>query len=226
MAKSVIGQHDGNRNGDTGTAGEVPEGTPRAAKRSASVALQRRIIERERRVLLRAFEQIEADGTAIQATALIVAARRKFVIGAGKSFAYASLLAGDLSAGLSQVTLIDGAIVRPLDILTDVRASDVLIAFSVHPYRSYTVDFSRQFRDAGGRVVAVTDEVGAPICAIADVNVVVPTENTPEDDSPTALVAAIHLLTSLATASAKGARRRLDRRAELTRALNIYSDQI
>jgi DNA-binding MurR/RpiR family transcriptional regulator len=197
---------------------------PQAA-RSAATALQRRIIERERRILNNAFERIEQDGTAIQATALIVAGRRRFVIGEGKSFAYATLLAGDLSAGLSQVTLIDGAIVRPLDILADLRSSDVLIAFSVQRYRRYTVDFSRQFREGGGSVVAVTDNPDAPICSIASVTVVIPTENTPEEDSPTALVAAIHLLTALATASAKGARRRIDKRRKLTRALNIYVDE-
>jgi DNA-binding MurR/RpiR family transcriptional regulator len=221
MGSDARSGHDTNRE----FPGEPSLQATRPVKRSASVALQRRIIERERRILLHAFEQIEADGMAIKATALIVAARRKFVVGAGKSFAYASLLAGDLSAGLSQVTLIDGAIVRPLDILSDVRATDVLIAFSVNPYRRYTIDFSRQFRDAGGTVVAVTDAPDTPICSIASVNVVVPTENTPEDDSPTALVAAIHLLTALATASAKGARRRLQRRAQLTRALDIYFDE-
>lgn len=194
-------------------------------RRSASAALQRRIIDRERRILNNAFERIEQDGTAVQATALVVAARRRFVIGEGKSFAYATLLAGDLSAGLSQVTLIDGAIVRPLDILADLRNTDVLIAFSVQRYRRYTVDFSRQFRAGGGAVVAVTDSPDAPICSIASVNVVIPTENTLEEDSPTALVAAIHVLTALATASAKGARRRMDKRRTLTRALNIYVDE-
>lgn len=226
MARNGRSDIDTDREAAAGGGPSRSRTAGRPVKRSASVALQRRIIERERRILLRAFEQIERDGMAIQATALIVAARRKFVIGAGKSFAYASLLAGDLSAGLSQVTLIDGAIVRPLDILSDVRASDVLIAFSVRPYRRYTIDFSREFRDAGGTVVAVTDSPDTPICSVSAVSVVVPTENTPVDDSPTALVAAIHLLTSLATASAKGARRRLERREQLTRVLNIYSDEI
>lgn len=199
--------------------------TRQPGRRSASTALQRRIIERERRILINAFERLEADGTAVQATALVVAARRRFVIGEGKSFAYASLLAGDLSAGLSQVTLIDGAIVRPLDILADVRNTDVLIAFSVQRYRRYTIEFSRQFHAAGGAVIAVTDSPEAPISSIASVSIVVPTENTPEEDSPTALVAAIHVLTALTTASAKGAQRRIDKRQQLTRALNIYFDE-
>jgi DNA-binding MurR/RpiR family transcriptional regulator len=205
--------------------GDRAAGSKRPTRRSASSTLQRKIIERERRILTKAFEALEEDGTAVQATALVVSARRRFVIGEGKSFAYASLLAGDLSAGLSQVTLIDGAIVRPLDILADVRNTDVLIAFSVLRYRRYTIEFSRQFRAAGGSVVAITDSLAAPICPVASVSIVVPTENTPEEDSPTALVAAIHVLTALTTASAKGAGRRIDRRQKLTRALNIYFDE-
>jgi DNA-binding MurR/RpiR family transcriptional regulator len=204
---------------------EHPNDAKPASRRSASTTLQRKIIARERRILANAFERLEDDGTTVQATALVVAARRRFVIGEGKSFAYATLLAGDLSAGLSQVTLIDGAIVRPLDILADVRNSDVLIAFSVLRYRRYTIEFSRQFRAAGGSVVAITDSPAAPICAIASVSIVVPTENTLDEDSPTALVAAIHVLTALTTASAKGARRRLAKRQKLTRALNIYFDE-
>jgi DNA-binding MurR/RpiR family transcriptional regulator len=203
-----------------GTAGD-----PRVGRRSASAALQRRIIDREQRTLVNALDRIEEDGSAVRATALVVAARRRFVIGEGKSFAYASLLAGDLSAGLSQVTLIDGSIVRPLDILADVRAADVLIAFSVRRYRRYTVDFARQFRASGGTVVAFTDDVDAPIASAAAVSIVLPADGAPDDDSPTAIVAAIHVLTTLATASAKGARRRQDRRDQITRALNIYYDE-
>jgi DNA-binding MurR/RpiR family transcriptional regulator len=191
-------------------------------RRSASAALQRRIIDREQRTLGTALGRIERDGSAVRATALVVAARRRFVIGEGKSFAYASLLAGDLSGGLSQVTLIDGSIVRPLDILADVRAADVLIAFSVRRYRRYTVDFARQFRAAGGTVVAFTDDVDAPIASAAEVSIVIPVDGAPDDDSPTAIVAAIHVLTTLATASAKGAQRRQDKRDQITRALNIY----
>jgi DNA-binding MurR/RpiR family transcriptional regulator len=194
----------------------------RLGKRSSAAVLQGRLVERERRNLDEALRQIETDGSALRVTALVVAARRRFVIGTGKSFAYASLLAGDLSAGLSQVTLIDGAIVRPLDVLTEVRNSDVLIAFSVRSSRLNTIDVSQRFRAAGGTVVAVTDEPDAPICAIATESIVVSTDSVSYADSPTAIAAVIHVLSTLATASAKGARRRLAERDRLSRALNTY----
>src|SRR5918994_493581 len=62
-------------------------------------------------------------------------ARRRFIVGSAKSFSYASLLAFDLSAGLSHVTLIDGTVVRGVDVLSDVRSSDVMVAFSLRRYR-------------------------------------------------------------------------------------------
>ena len=61
-----------------------------------------------------------------------MAARRRFIVGSAKSFSYASLLAFDLSAGLSQVTLIDGT-VRGVDVLSDVRSSDLMVASLAAP---------------------------------------------------------------------------------------------
>ena len=207
-----------------GAGNDGGRSAPRSSRPPTAVTLQRRLMERERRRFNLALDQIQSEGTAIEASSLVVAARRRFVIGEGKSFAYASLLAGDLAAGLSQVTLVDGSIVRPLDILTDVRSSDVLVAFSVHPYRRYTIDFCEHFRQEGGTVVAVTDDPGAPILPHADVTIVVPTENTPADDSPTSIVAVVHILGTLVTASAKGARRRHERRSKLTQSLGLYWD--
>lgn len=196
----------------------------RSSRPPSAVTLQRRLMDRERRRFALALDQMEQDGSAIEAAGLVVAARRRFLIGEGKSFAYASLLAGDLAAGVSQVTLVDGSIVRPLDILADVRSSDILVAFSVHPYRRYTIDFARHFGEEGGMVVGVTDDEAAPIIPHADVTIIVPSENAPADDSPSSVVAAIHILGTLVTASAKGARRRQERREKLTRSLDLYWD--
>jgi DNA-binding MurR/RpiR family transcriptional regulator len=144
------------------------------------------------------------------------------VAGAGKSFAYASLLATDLSAGLSQVTLIDGAVVRAIDILSEVRTSDVLVAVSLRRYRRETVLAAEHFAAAGGTVVAITDDPGAPLAATAAETVVVSTDSASYADSPTAVAAVIHLLTTLTTASAKGARRRIAERDRLARALGTH----
>ena len=91
-------------------------------QRRSSAQLQRRVVEQERASIEEALDQILADDAIAQAAARIVAARRRFIIGSAKSYSYASLLAFDLGAGLSQVTLIDGTVVRGVDVLSDVRS--------------------------------------------------------------------------------------------------------
>lgn len=51
----------------------------------------------------------------------------------------------DLSSSLANVNLIDGTIVRPLDVLSDVRDSDMMTAISLARYRKYTVDVAVAF---------------------------------------------------------------------------------
>jgi DNA-binding MurR/RpiR family transcriptional regulator len=71
-------------------------------------------------------------------------------------------------------------------------------------------------------VIAVTDSATAPIAAIATETVVVPTSSASYADSPTAVAAVIHLLSTLTIASAKGARRRFAEREQLGHILNEY----
>lgn len=196
----------------------------RLQRPSSAASLQARVIEQETRTLAEAFERVAADGSVAAAAALVVAARRRFVAGTGKSFAYASLLAVDLSAGLSNVTLVDGTLVRHLDVLADVRDTDVLVAVSLRRYRRETVALTERFAAAGGAVVAVTDTESSPLAAVAGQSIVVPTASASYADSPTAVAAVLHLLATLTTASAKGARRRLAERDRLARDLDLYRE--
>lgn len=194
----------------------------RLQRPKSAANLQARVIEQETRTLAEAFARVSADGSVAAAAATVVAARRRFVAGTGKAFAYASLLAVDLSAGLSNVTLVDGTLVRHVDVLADVRDSDVLVAISLRRYRRETVALAERFAAAGGTVVAVTDAAGSPLTAVAGQSIVVPTDSASFADSPTAVAAVIHLLATLTTASAKGARRRLAERDRLADELDIY----
>lgn len=191
-------------------------------QRRSSAALQNRVIDQETRNLAEAFQRVAADGSVGRAAATVVAARRRFVMGAGKAFAYASLLAIDLSAGMSNVTLVDGTVVRHLDVLGDVRDTDVLVAISLRRYRRETIAVAEQFAAAGGSLVAITDAADAPLASIAGDAIVVPTDSASFADSPTSVAAVVHLLTTLTTASAKGARRRLAERDRLAGELDIY----
>jgi DNA-binding MurR/RpiR family transcriptional regulator len=87
----------------------------RIQPRTSSLAMRARLIERETANLAEAFARFGRDDALVEAAALVVAARRRFIAGYGKSFAYATLLAWDFAAGLSKVSLIDGTTVRPLD---------------------------------------------------------------------------------------------------------------
>src|SRR4051794_11592305 len=122
-------------------------------QRRSSTLLQQRVVEQERASIAEALDLILADDSIARAAARIVAARRRFIVGSSKSFSYASLLAFALSAGLSQVSLIDGTVVRSVDVLSDVRSSDLMVAFSLRRYRRDTVEIARRFAEAGGELV-------------------------------------------------------------------------
>ena len=154
--------------------------------------------------------------------AAIVSSRRRYVAGVGKSAAFASLLAGDLAAGLANVFQIDGQGLHAIDVLTDVRPQDVLVCFSVRRYRVETVELGGEFLRRGGSLVVVTDSPDAPLALDGAVVIAVDTGSGSFADSPTSVAAVCQLLSSLTIASAKGARRRLQVRDALGDTLHQY----
>ncbi|AWB94909.1 SIS domain-containing protein [Agromyces badenianii] len=208
----------------TGAPGSPHEGYDARVQRRSAQLLKRRVVEQERERYLAALDWARDDGSFERIAALIVASRRRFILGTAKSFTYASLLAIELSAGLANVSLIDGTIVRPLDVLSDVRSTDVLVAISLSRYRKYTVDIARRFAEAGGTVIVITDSPDAPLSSVAQERLIVNTESASFANSPTTVALVIHLLVTLTTASAKGAGRRLQERDRLSESLDLYYD--
>jgi DNA-binding MurR/RpiR family transcriptional regulator len=196
----------------------------RLQRRSTATTLLQQVVAQETANLTATLERLRADGSLEQAARRIVAAKRRFVTGGSKSWSYASLLATDLSASMANVILIDGTVVRAVDVLSDVRPGDVLVAFSLRRYARSTIAVAEEFAAAGGAVVGVTDDAGSAVARAADVAVVVSTDSASYADSPTAVAAVVHILATLAAASAKGARRRLARRDVLTARLGVYAD--
>lgn len=186
--------------------------------RSAQL-LKRRVVREQRELLAHVFDRADDDPAFERIAATIVAARRRFVLGAAQSFTFASLLAMELSAGVANVTLIDGTIVRPIDVLSDVRNTDVLIAISLARYRTYTVDVAEPFQRAGGQLVVITDSPDAPLVSIADECLLIGERAA---QSPTAVAFVVHALTTLTLASAKGASRRALERDRLSEQLGLY----
>ncbi|BCJ46209.1 hypothetical protein GCM10010168_51580 [Actinoplanes ianthinogenes] len=202
-------------------------GTPadrfdRNVQRRSAQVLKQRVLEQQRT----AFDQVlawAADHDAIErAAALIVSARRRYLIGSGKSLSYASLLAADLSAGLSAVHLVDGAALRALEVLSDVRQGDLLVAVSLERYRRETVEVASAYVRHGGDLVLITDAEDAPLTGIATTRIVVGTGSASYANSPTSIALVLHLLATLTIASSKGAGRRLRERDALAAELNLY----
>jgi DNA-binding MurR/RpiR family transcriptional regulator len=185
-------------------------------------ALQARVIETETRSLIQTFEELTRTGDVPHAASLILGARRRYISGRGKAAAYAELLGADLAATLSNVFIVDGRTLTPLTVLTDVRSSDVLVVFSMRRYREETVRFGELFRAAGGQLVVVTDSEDAPLASLASALIRVHTGSASYADSPTSVAAVCHLLSTLTTASAKGARRRLAVRDGFGTDLGLY----
>jgi DNA-binding MurR/RpiR family transcriptional regulator len=196
----------------------------RLQRRSTATALLQQVVAQETANLTATLERLQADGSLEQAARRIVAAKRRFITGGSKSWSYASLLATDLSASMANVTLIDGTVVRAVDVLSDVRPGDVLVAFSLRRYARSTITVVEEFAAAGGAVVGVTDDAASAVARAADAAIVVSTDSASYADSPTAVAAVVHILATLAAASAKGARRRLARRDVLTARLGVYAD--
>lgn len=187
----------------------------RLRRPSSAEQLRARLVAAEQQNFADALSRLADDPFLIEAAASLVAARRRFVLGAGRSRALAALAAADLAAGLAQVVLIDGAANRAIDVLGDVRDTDVLLALSFRRYDGTTLAIAEEFAAEGGTVIGVADDAEAPIARLAQCTIVVPTASASSADSPTAIASAIHLLSTLTIASAKGARRRLQNRERL-----------
>lgn len=191
-------------------------------QRRSAAALKARVLQSESEALSQAVASFAADAAVERAAALIVRARRRFVFGAAKSFSYASLLANDLKASLTNVYLVDGTVTATIDVLSDVRSTDVLVVFSLRRYRSNVVEMAKSYAERGGTLVVVTDSLEAPLAKVAKEVVIVRTDSASYTDSSLAVVLAIHLLSTLTTASAKGAGRQLLEKDRLSAELNLY----
>ncbi|MEU4563244.1 SIS domain-containing protein [Actinoplanes sp. NPDC023936] len=193
-------------------------------RRSAQV-LKQRVLEQQRVEFEKALAWAAEQDAIERAAALIVSARRRYLLGHGKSFGYASLLGADLSAGLSGVHVVDGAALRSLDVLSDIRQGDLLVAVSLSRYRRETVDIASAYVRQGGDLVLVTDAEDAPLAPLAAARIVVGADSASYANSPASIVLALHLLATLTIASSKGAGRRLRERDALARELGLYTGE-
>ncbi len=107
------------------------------------------------------------------------------------------------------------------DQLIDLQPQDRLIAFTFQRYAKVTGEVVRQFQNAGGKVVLVTDDLLAPAASLADHVLVCP---SPRADLASAAPAVV-VLEALAEAIAEregGARNRRDTAEQLWKQFGTY----
>ena len=196
----------------------------RNVQRRSALVLKQRVLEQQRIEFEKACARVAEQDAIERAAALIVSARRRYLLGYGKSLSYASMLATDLSAGLSGVHLVGDGSLRALDVLSDIRQGDLLVAVSMARYRRETVDVASAYARRGGDLVLITDADDTPLSPLATTSIVIGSDSASYASSPTAVVLTLHLLATLTIASSKGAGRRLRDRDQLASELRIYAE--
>ena len=196
----------------------------RLAKRPLSKSLVDRIIERETGNVASTLRSLANNGSLALAAGMLVAGRRRYIIGERKSYAYAHLLGADLQSFLPAVTVLDGLVNRPMDILVDATPRDVAVCFSVRRYSRGSVAAAAALRRAGTPAIGITDDAASPLAKLVDLPLVAEIGSESLVDSPTAIASVLHALVTITAVHARSARRRLTAREELARDLGVYSE--
>jgi DNA-binding MurR/RpiR family transcriptional regulator len=119
-----------------------------------------------------ALDHLEADveparvGRAVE---LLAAADVVHVAAQRRSFPLAAYIAYGLSHLGRRMQLLDGVGGMLLQQARSIATRDALVAVSFRPYAEETLAVTRQARDAGARVVAITDAPLSPLAPLGDV---------------------------------------------------------
>ncbi len=196
----------------------------RLARHPAPKSLVDRIIERETSNVASTLRSLANNGSLALAAEMLVAGRRRYIIGERKSYAYAHLLGADLQSFLPSVTVLDGLVNRPMDVLVDATQRDVAVCFSVRRYSRGSVAAVHALRRAGTPVIGITDDAASPLANLVELPLIAEIGSESLVDSPTAIASVLHALATLAAVHARSARHRLTAREELASDLAVYSE--
>jgi len=118
----------------------------------------------------------DSNSTFIEAAELISKAKRVFIVGFRACSGFAASFGVMLSCIRPEVLVIGNH--QPLvDCLIDLAAEDVLIAISFNRYSSDTIFAAEMAKDAGCKVIAMTDSYAAPIAQGAEKVIINSIEN-------------------------------------------------
>jgi DNA-binding MurR/RpiR family transcriptional regulator len=197
-------------------------GRKEQARRSASL-LKSRLLQDEQEAFAAAIESFASNVAFERAAAVIARSRRRFVLGRGSSQGYSTALALALKTRFSQVFPVASPGIDHLDLLSDIRSGDVLIAICNRPYRRDTVSLGKLYVAGGGTLLLVTDSADSPLSAFASEQIIVDNGDQEFGDTAIPIFLAVHLLAELAAASSKGAVRRSQERERLGSLMDLYA---
>lgn len=202
-----------------------PAAEHKRTRRSASL-LKSRLLHTERAAFEAAVESFAENPVFERASAIIARSRRRFVLGRGSSQGAATVLASALKASFSQVFAVVPPGIDHLDLLSDIRANDVLITICNRPYRRDSVEIGRLYVAEGGSLLLITDSADSPLSAFASEQIIVKSRERGCGDQATPVFLAVRLLSELASASSKGAARRSQERDRLGHVLDLYASDM
>lgn len=157
------------------------------------------------------------------AARLLTAAPAIGVLGLRSCHSVAFALHYGLALFRDRVVLIGGAGGLVLDALDTLPPDAALVAISVAPYSRETVEATRHARDAGLRIVAMTDGELSPLSRLADITLIAGNDGPAHLASVTGFTALAQALTSLVLAySGAEALAALRRREGLLAARSVY----
>jgi DNA-binding MurR/RpiR family transcriptional regulator len=141
---------------------------------------------------------------------------------------FSGFLAGILQAHLRQLRpntqLLMGPAAELIDQLADIGPRDLLVVFDYRRYQADIVDFARQARERGARLILFTDRWGSPVTAFADILLAAEVEAPSLFDTMVpALVQVEALVSTMAERQGTAALRRIEA-LEAVRAANRVTE--
>lgn len=163
--------------------------------------------------LVQAMAGVDPDILRAMARAMI-AARHLEVVSAGAVLAMGEAMVASGAMLLPGMRAARGAGATGVEGLATLGPEDAVLTLTLAPYAHRTLDAARTARDAGARVLAITDGRGAPIVGLADHVLYAPTQSPHYYPSMVALQAVIEVLlaavAALSDATALARIRRFD----------------
>lgn len=170
----------------------------------------------------------DVDAGALGAAVSLLAdpQRNVLVLSGEASTGVAHQLRHDLGSLRPHVDVLGGNEVRVLRRLAMASAGDVLVVIDLRRYDRWVVDTTRQARDLGLAVVAITDSRLSPIAAVASASFVVTAAGPGPFDSHVGTLALANLLVTSVSAVLRGdAANRLDRAEQVWNRAGALSER-